>query len=183
MSKIGKNPIIIPEDITVILTDDGISVKNKKGEEMLVPNLTGIKPVLKDKELRFELLNKTKQSRSNWGTFRALTQNAIVGLVSGFEKTLILEGVGFKITKDGEGLQLNLGFSHPIKYPAVPGIVFELEKNSTLKIKGVDKILVGHTAAGIRALRKPEPYKGKGFRYIDEVIRRKAGKKSVGSGG
>ena len=86
MSKIGKNPIIIPEDITVILTDDGISVKNKKGEEMLVPNLTGIKPVLKDKELRFELLNKTKQSRSNWGTFRALTQNAIVGLVSGFEK-------------------------------------------------------------------------------------------------
>lgn len=183
MSKIGKKPITIPEGITVSITDDGILVKSGKGGEALVPLMDGIKPVLEDKELHFELLSKTKQSRSNWGTFRALTQNAITGFISGFEKTLVLEGVGFKIAKEGEGLVLNLGFSHQVKYPAVPGITFELEKNSTLKIKGSDKNIVGRVAAEIRGLRKPEPYKGKGFHYSDEVIRRKAGKKSVGSSG
>lgn len=181
MSKIGKKPITIPEGISVAVTDDGVEVKGKS-ETMLVPSMQGVRPVLEEKELRFELLTKNKQSRSNWGTYRALVQNAVSGLTTGFEKTLVLEGVGFKIAKDGEGLQLSLGFSHPVKYAGVPGITFEVEKNNTLKIKGSDKNMVGRVAAEIRALKKPEPYKGKGFRYADEVIRRKAGKKSVGSG-
>lgn len=182
MSRIGKKPISVPDEIIVTVTDDGIEVKNKKGETTLVPSLWGVKPILEGKTLRFELLSKTKQSRSNWGTWRALTQNAILGLTGGFKKTLALEGVGFKVAKDGEGLQLSLGFSHPVKYAAVPGVTFEVEKNSILTIKGSSKDLVGRVAAEIRALKKPDPYKGKGFRYSDETIRRKAGKKSVGSG-
>jgi large subunit ribosomal protein L6 len=122
---------------------------------------------------------ETKQVRSNWGTLRSLIQNAIDGLVKGYEKTLLLEGVGYKMAKEGNNLSLNLGFSHPVKFAAPEHIVFEVEKNTTLKIKGFDKALVGQVAAEIRGLKKPEPYKGKGFRYSDEIIKRKAGKKAA----
>ena len=131
----------------------------------------------------FTLQGSGKQSRSNWGTIRALAANAIAGLTKGFQKTLILEGVGFRINKEGDNLNLSLGFSHPIQYKARPGIIFEVEKNTILKVKGIDKELVGQVTAEIRSLKKPEPYKGKGFRYENEVIRRKAGKKAATASG
>lgn len=180
MSKVGKKQINIPDGISVNVQEREVVVTGKNGT-MTIPMLEGIRAHLGEKELSFEAMRNSKQVRSNWGTMRALVANAIQGLTSGFEKTLILEGVGFRVMKEGEGLGLNLGFSHPVKYPEVPGIVFEIEKNSILKIKGFDKGLVGKIAADIRAMKKVEPYKGKGFRYSDEIVRRKAGKKSVGS--
>ncbi len=177
MSKIGKKPIQISEGITAQISDTAIILKNKK-ESLSVPLLYGVKPKLEGTELSFEVLNNTKQARSNWGTMRSLANNAVQGLLKEYEKTLILEGVGYRVTKEGDGLILSLGFSHPVRYAVVPGIVFDVEKNSILKIRGADKMIVGKIAAEIRALKKPEPYKGKGFHYSDEVIRRKAGKKS-----
>jgi len=177
MSKIGKKPITVPQGVTLAIDEDAIRVKGPKGE-LNVPMLSGVKPVLEGDTLRFEIVSRAKQQRSNWGTARALVQNAVLGATEGFEKTLVIEGVGFKIAKEGNGLMLSLGFSHPVRYAEVPGIEFEVEKNTTLKIKGNDKMLVGKVAAEIRALKKPEPYKGKGFHYAGEVIRRKAGKKS-----
>jgi large subunit ribosomal protein L6 len=180
MSKVGKKQINIPDGISVEVREREIMVTGKNGM-MTIPTLEGIRARLEEKNLSFEAMRNSKQVRSNWGTMRALVANAIQGLTSGFEKTLILEGVGFRVMKEGEGLALSLGFSHPVKYPEVPGIVFEIEKNSILRIKGFDKGLVGKIAADIRAMKKVEPYKGKGFRYSDEIVRRKAGKKSVGS--
>lgn len=177
MSKIGKKIIKIPDDVSVFEEENKLVFKNNKGE-LRVPILNGVKYVIENKNLHFELLERSKIARSNWGTFAALSINAINGLSKEFEKKLILEGVGYRVTKEGEGLIMNLGFSHPISYASVPGISFEVEKNSILVIKGNDKHLVGHVASKIRSMKKPEPYKGKGFRYDNEVIRRKAGKKS-----
>lgn len=178
MSKIGKQPIKIPAGITVSIQGKEIRIKGQKGE-LVVPVLSGVDSNLKADELKFTIKDSTKQHRSNWGTQRALVQNAINGLVKDFEKILILDGVGYRMAKEGENLSLNLGFSHPVKYEAPKGIVFEVEKNTILKIKGTDKALVGQVASDIRALKKPEPYKGKGFHYSGEVIRRKAGKKAT----
>lgn len=178
MSKIGKKQIVVPSEVTLALTETAIVLKNKKGE-LTVPLLPGVIAKLTEGILTFSLVSDYKQSRSNWGTLRALVQNAIQGLTQGFNKTLILEGVGYRIVKEGNDLTLNLGFSHPIKYKTPAGITLEVDKNSILRISGVDKALVGQVAAEIRALKKPEPYKGKGFRYENEVVRRKAGKKAA----
>lgn len=182
MSKIGKQPIKIPDGVTVEAKDGMIHVKGTRGE-LVIPLLHGINSEIKDGELRFTLADETKQARSNWGTVRALAKNAIDGLTKGFEKSLILEGVGFKVAKEGNDLVMSLGFSHPVRFPAVQGVTFEVEKNSIVRIKGFDKALVGEVAARIRALKKPEPYKGKGFRYSDEIIKRKVGKKAAATTG
>ncbi len=182
MSKIGKQPVPIPSGITVTMDALRITVRGARGE-LSVPMLQGIKVVLENDALVFSLVGTGKQARSNWGTMRALTASAVEGLTKGFEKTLIVEGVGYRVAKDGENLTMNLGFSHPVRYEAPAGIVFEVEKNSIVKIKGFDKALVGQVAAEIRELKKPEPYKGKGFHYRDEVIKRKAGKKAGAAGG
>ncbi len=177
MSKIGKLPITIPDGITVRIDEGTLFIKGQK-EEVSLPVLQGVGASLKDKTLVIALQSTSKQARSNWGTMRALAANAIQGFVKEFEKNLILEGVGYRITKEGEGLTMNLGFSHPVKYNAPKGITLEVEKNSRLKIRGADKALVGQVAAHIRSLKKPEPYKGKGFRYENEILRRKVGKKA-----
>ena len=182
MSKIGKQPIKLPEGITAVLEGDILHFKGAKAE-MTVKVLAGVKASVADGIVTFELVGTSKQAKSNWGTTRAISQNAVAGLKGGFEKTLILEGVGYRVTKEGENLSLALGFSHPVKYAAPAGITFEVEKNSILKIKGTDRQKVGQVAAEIRAMKKPEPYKGKGFRYSDEVIRRKAGKKAAAATG
>lgn len=179
MSKIGKKPVTIPSGVTVTADEREIVVK-KESKELRVPVLSGVKVSMGEGEITFELMRNSKQAKSNWGTLRSLVSNAVEGVDKGFEKALILEGVGFRMTKEGEGLMLNLGFSHPVKYEAVPGIAFEVEK-SKLKISGFDKALVGKVAAEIRDLKPVEPYKGKGFRYEGEQVRRKAGKKSVGA--
>ncbi|MEK7512768.1 MAG: 50S ribosomal protein L6 [Patescibacteria group bacterium] len=178
MSKIGKQPVIIPEGITAIIDGDVVRVRGTQGE-LTVSIPRGVRAALNERELVFTLVGDSVQARAAWGTVRALAQNAVVGLTKGFEKTLILEGVGYRITKEGNDLSMTLGFSHPVKYTAVPGITFTVEKNSVITIKGFDRAVVGQVAAEIRALKKPEPYKGKGFRYSTEVILRKAGKKAA----
>lgn len=178
MSKIGKKLIPIPDGIQIVIEEN--KVKVKKGlVESVIPVLKGVTPLKDAAGLIFQVEGKGKQMRSNWGTMRALVANAIEGVIKGFEKTLILEGVGYKVTKEGKNLVLSLGFSHPVKYEAPQGIEFEVEKNQMVKIKGANKEQVGQVAAELRALKKPEPYKGKGFRYSGEVIRRKAGKKAA----
>ncbi|MFA5870982.1 MAG: 50S ribosomal protein L6 [Candidatus Paceibacterota bacterium] len=178
MSKIGKKPIEIPAGITVAIEKNVIVISN--GKQTLSVNIpNGVDLKIEGNIATFSIVKNSKQERSNWGTVRALMQNAIDGLAKGYEKTLILEGVGYKMAKDGNDLNLNLGFSHPVKYKTPEHIVFEVEKNTTLKIKGFDKALVGQVAAEIRAMKKPEPYKGKGFHYFGEVVKRKAGKKAA----
>ena len=181
MSRIGKKPITIPEGVVIDLKEDVISIKGKNAE-LSVPILAGIKVELKDNELTFSPKDKDKQTVSNWGTLRALTQNAIDGSIENFVKTLIIEGVGYKAVIEGTELVLNLGFSHQIKFPIPKDVSVVVEKNSVI-ISGPGKELVGEVAAKIRRFKKPEPYKGKGIRYSDEVVRRKAGKKAVGAGG
>ncbi|MEK7089881.1 MAG: 50S ribosomal protein L6 [Patescibacteria group bacterium] len=178
MSKVGKKLIEIPTGITVTVEPKRVVVKDAK-RELVIEKLRGINVKVEGNEVTLTADSTAKQIRSNWGTLRSLIQNAIEGLVKGYEKTLIVEGVGFKLAKEGNDLTMNLGFSHPIKYKTPMHIEFEIEKNTILKIKGFDKALVGQVAAEIRALKKPEPYKGKGFRYSDEVIKRKAGKKAA----
>ena len=154
-------------------------MRGPKGE-IRVPVLLGVEISVEGKEIHCGIQGARKQIRSNWGTLRSLLENAVEGVTKGFQKTLILEGVGFRISKQPEGLQLLLGLSHPVLIQKKEGIEFEVEKN-ILRVKGIHKELVGETAAKIRALKKPEPYKGKGFRYENEVIRRKAGKKAGGA--
>lgn len=181
MSKIGKKPIILSPDVRVTLREGIVAVSGPKGE-VAVPRLPGINVATEEKQVIVSPQTENKNTKSNWGTQRALIYNAVHGVVNGFEKTLFLEGVGYRMAKEGDGLTLYLGFSHPIKYKVPQGIICEIEKNS-LKIKGIDKEKVGQVAAEIRALKKPEPYKGKGFRYSDETIRRKAGKKAIAATG
>jgi large subunit ribosomal protein L6 len=182
MSKIGKQPVVIPEGVTVKVADRVVAVTGKQ-ETQNVPFLPGTEVKMEGNVLTVVMTGAGKQSRANWGTLRALIANAVEGQTKGFQKTLMLEGVGFRVTKEGEGLSMTLGFSHPVKYAARPGIVFEVEKNGALIVKGTDKALVGQVAAEIRAMKKPEPYKGKGFRYSDEVVQRKAGKKAATASG
>ncbi len=149
---------------------------------LTLPILAGIKIEKKENEIILTPENETKQTASNWGTMRALLQNAVSGAAKDFSKTLVIEGVGYRANLEGENLILNLGYSHPVKFNVPKGIMVSVEKN-VLNVSGADKQLVGETAARIRKLRKPEPYKGKGIRYANEVVKRKAGKKAVGKAG
>jgi len=181
MSKIGKNPIEIPAGITATLTENELKIKGPNGEATL-PILKGLSVKLEEGKLIFSPEDKTKQTRSNWGTMRALTANAVKGAAQDFGRELIIEGVGYRAEVSDKVLILSLGYSHKINFPIPAGIKILVEKN-TIKIAGADKERVGETAAKIRRFRKPEPYKGKGVRYSDEVVRRKAGKKAAGAGG
>lgn len=179
MSRIGKKPIEVPEDVAVTLAGSALVFDGKNAKrELAVPR--GIRAELEGKTLAFFAENNLKQTRANWGTTRALAMNAILGAREDFKKELQIEGVGFRAQMDKGNLVLNLGFSHPVVYPVPEGIAVSVEKN-IVKITGPDKFLVGETAARIRALKKPEPYKGKGIMYVGEKIRRKAGKKVAGT--
>ncbi len=183
MSRIGKKPIIIPEGVEIKIEEHQIKVKGPKGE--LVKAIPAqIEVSLNDSEGQKELVvapqkKSAKNVRALWGLFRALIFNMVEGVTKGFEKKLEIEGVGYRAALEDNKLVLTLGFSHPIEIKAPEGIEFKVEKNS-ITISGLDKQLVGQMAAEIRAQRRPEPYKGKGIRYADEVIRRKVGKKAAG---
>ncbi|MDD2753612.1 MAG: 50S ribosomal protein L6 [Candidatus Portnoybacteria bacterium] len=180
MSKIGIQPILIPEGVTVKVDGDLVAVKGPKGE--LQRKLTReIKAEVGEKEVVVSISKQSKRAAALWGLSRMLIANMMEGAKNGFEKKLEIEGVGYKVALQGENLLLNLGFSHPVIFKAVPGIAFKVEKN-TITISGVNKEAVGQTAANIRKIRKPEPYKGKGIHYLGEVIKRKAGKKAVKGG-
>jgi len=182
MSRIGKLPISIPEGVQVKIENDLIFVKGPKGEltQKIHPN---VKIEKKDNNIFVSVKNpNNRDDRSLWGLFRTLVSNMADGVTKGFEKKLEIKGVGFRASVTGKNLILNVGFSHQVQFPIPEGIEIKVEK-STISVSGFDKQLVGATAADIRAIKKPEPYKGKGIKYIDEVIRRKAGKvvKAAGS--
>jgi len=177
MSKIGKQPINIPEGVEIRIEQDKIFVKGPKGE--LKRNIVGeIKVEIKDSQIIIAPSSKTKRANALWGLTRALVFNMVKGVVGGFERILEIEGVGYRAVVQGNKLLLTLGFSHPVEIEAPEGISFSVEKNK-IKIAGIDKEAVGQTAATIRALKKPEPYKGKGIRYEGETVRRKTGKKAA----
>ncbi|MDD5547433.1 MAG: 50S ribosomal protein L6 [Candidatus Pacebacteria bacterium] len=185
MSKIGKKPIVIPEGIEVKITDGVLEFSAKGKKDVLKVNmLPNVEVKNEEGKLVFSIKNdKNIQTRANWGTIRALAQNAIVGLMEGYKKILDLQGVGFRATMEGKTLVLNIGFSHPIKVNIPEGLLVSVEKNTAVTISGIDKGLVGEVAAKIRAMKKPNPYLGTGIRYRDEVIKKKAGKKAAAAAG
>ena len=180
MSKIGKQPIQIPSGVEVKIADRELEVKGKLGAIKL-PVLDFVNAEIKDNVLQFKNIGNHKQARSNWGTMRALAQNAVKGVAEGYMKMLEIEGIGFRATMEGKNLILNVGFTHPVKIVPPEGITITVDKTG-IKISGYDRAVVGEIAAQIRAIKKPEPYLGKGIHYKGEVIRRKSGKKVGGTG-
>lgn len=179
MSKIGKKLIEIPSGVTVVTEDGLVKIKGPKGElEYKIPR--ELKLSISDNELVVLPVISSKRTPALWGTIRAVIANMVSGVLNGFEKKLEIEGIGFKAQMQGNDLVLNLGFSHQIFFKIPDGIKVEVLKN-TITVSGISKELVGQTAANIRALKKPEPYKGKGIRYAGEVIKRKVGKKVAGT--
>ncbi len=179
MSRIGKQSIIIPENVEVKIDKNQIIIKGPQGqlEQLLPPQ---IELIQEKASLAVKPRKESKKTRALWGLWRSLIFNMIEGVTKGFEKKLEINGVGYRVSLQGNKLILNIGFSHPVEIEAPEGIKFEVDKN-IITVFGADKQIVGQTAAKIRAQRKPEPYKGKGIKYLDEVIRRKAGKKAVGT--
>lgn len=176
MSRIGKQPIAIPNGVEVKL--EGNILKFKKGNlSKELDTKANVIVELKDSSIVFSPKGDDRQSRAYWGTYRALANNVIVGLNEGFSKTLEINGVGYKAALKGKVLELSLGFSHPINFDIPEGIEIVVDKNNVI-VKGSDKQVVGQVAAQIREFRPPEPYKGKGVKYADERIIRKAGKTS-----
>jgi large subunit ribosomal protein L6 len=174
MSRIGRSIITIPSGVTVELQGEVVQVKGPKGELSLVMP-AGFS--LKQDEATLSVMQEVEDRETNarYGLLRTLIANAVTGVHVGFEKKLEMNGVGFRVEKKGDGLIFSLGFSHKVDFAPQSGISLAVDGN-IITVSGIDKQLVGQTAAQIRALKKPEPYKGKGIRYIDERIRRKAGK-------
>lgn len=176
MSRIGKQPITIPNGIEVKL--DGFVLSFKKGKlEETLDTKNHVNVEVKDGSIIFSPKGEDRQSRAYWGTYRSLANNIVVGLTDGFEKKLEVNGVGYKAAVKGKTLELNLGFSHPINYDLPEGVEATVEKN-LITIKGHNKQVVGQVASEVREFRPPEPYKGKGVKYLEERIIRKAGKTS-----
>lgn len=181
MSKIGKKLIEIPSGVNVVIESGLIKVKGQKGELVYkIPRELELS--LYDNRLLVLPIIKSKRTPALWGTIRAIIANMVIGVTNGFEKKLEIEGVGFKAQIQGSDLSLNLGYSHPVIFKIPEGVKIDVVKN-IITIYGFSKELVGQTAANIRSLKKPEPYKGKGIRYAGEIIKRKAGKKVAGTTG
>jgi len=175
MSRIGRLPIPVPSGVDVSIEGATVSVKGPKGSlsRDIAPQLTIVR---EDGTLRVERPDDGKQSRELHGLTRTLIANMVTGVTTGYRKGLEITGVGYRAQLVGKKLQLSLGYSHPIEIDPPEGVAFEVENPTRLAVTGIDKELVGHVAARVRAMRKPEPYKGKGVRYSGEVVRRKAGK-------
>jgi large subunit ribosomal protein L6 len=174
MSRVGKKPISIPKGIEVTVNEGIVTVKKgNKAIDVDTHNRVGVE--VADDNIVFTLKGEEAQDKAYWGTYRALTNNAVVGLDQGFSKSLEINGVGYRAAVKGKVLELQLGFSHPINFDIPENIEIAVDKN-IISIKGSDKQEVGQVAAKIRGFRPPEPYKGKGVKYTDEHIVRKAGK-------
>lgn len=177
MSRIGKNPVQVPAGVTVSITGNTVSVKGPKGEltQTFHPNM---KVEIAENEVKVTRPNDLKLNRALHGLTRTLIYNMIEGVTKGYEKQLEIIGVGYRAAIAGSKLTLNLGFSHPVEFNVPKGIVIEMDKDkkNILIIKGTDKQLLGEVSAKIRGFKKPEPYKGKGIRYVGEYVPQKAGK-------
>lgn len=174
MSRIGKLPIDVPSGVTITVDSDVISVKGAKGE-LTVPHLSDVTVTLEGTQAIVTRKDDERIAKAQHGLQRALLQNAVDGVTKGFEKKLEVNGVGFRVGGGGQAIEMSLGFSHPVKYEAPAGVTLTVDKMS-ITVSGIDKQAVGQVAAEIRSLKKPEPYKGKGIKYADEVVLRKAGK-------
>ncbi len=175
MSRIGRLPITVPAGVTVDINGQHVTVKGPKGTLSIVV-AEPIVATLEDGVVSVVRPNDERRSRALHGLSRTLISNMVIGVTTGFEKSLELVGTGYRVAAKGTDLEFQLGFSHPVLVPAPEGIAFQVESPVKLKITGIDKQKVGEVAANIRKIRPPEPYKGKGVRYEGEVIRRKAGK-------
>jgi large subunit ribosomal protein L6 len=176
MSRIGKRIVAIPSGVTVTIDGQTVAVKGPKGALSWTVS-DEIEITLEGAELTLSPRNDTSRARGMWGLSRTLVNNMVVGVSQGYEETLELVGVGYRAALKGSALSMQLGFSHEVDFPAPSGITFVVPKQTEIKIAGIDKQLVGETAAKIRRIRPPEPYKGKGVRYAGEKVRRKEGKK------
>jgi large subunit ribosomal protein L6 len=175
MSRIGNKPIDVPAGVAVTLEGRDVSVSGNKGElKLSLPEVLSVE--MDGSRIRVRRGAETKQARAFHGLFARLINNMVIGVSQGFEKKLDIVGVGYRAEMDGSVLVLNLGFSHPIRYSPMEGVTISLEGRLRVIVSGCDRQKVGETAAQIRRFRPPEPYKGKGIKYIDEYIRRKAGK-------
>ncbi len=174
MSRIGKLPIQIPSGVTITVDSDVITVVGSKGQ-LTVPHLSDVTVKMEDGVVTVTRNNEERIAKSQHGLQRSLLNNAVEGVTKGFEKKLEVNGVGFRVASSNNELTMSLGFSHEVKYKAPEGVAVTNDK-MTISVNGIDKQQVGQVAADIRALKKPEPYKGKGIKYADEVILRKAGK-------
>jgi large subunit ribosomal protein L6 len=176
MSRIGKQPIIVPSGVDVNIAGQDVSVKGPKG----VLTLTIAEPIslekAEDGTLEVKRPNDERRNRALHGLSRTLVHNMVVGVTQGYEKKMEIHGVGYRVALKGSELEFALGYSHPVKVEAPEGITFAVETPTRFSVSGIDKQLVGEVAANIRKLRKPDPYKGKGVRYSGEKIRRKVGK-------
>ena len=174
MSRIGKQPVTVPGKVEIKINNRVIDVKGPKGALSFIHH-EGVTVAQEDKSIVVNAVDTSKKNRALWGLTRTLVNNMVVGVTNGFTKTLEFNGVGYKAAVQGSKLVLNLGYSHPIEYTLPDGVSAKVTKN-VIDLSGINKELVGFAAAKIRSFREPEPYKGKGIKYSDEVIIRKAGK-------
>ncbi|MDD3386457.1 MAG: 50S ribosomal protein L6 [Candidatus Pacebacteria bacterium] len=177
MSRIGKQEILIPAGVEVSINGSKVDVKGPKGS-LKMKALPEILIEIKDNAIYFSPKKEDLKSKAYWGLTRTLVSNMVEGVSKGFEKKLEINGVGFKVRLEGKKLILDVGFSHSVEVEAPEGIEFLVEKN-LITVLGIDKELVGQVSAKIRRIRPPEPYKGKGIKYLDEIIKRKVGKKTA----
>jgi large subunit ribosomal protein L6 len=182
MSRIGKLPIPVPQTVKVQVSPDAVRVEGPKGKlEHRLPPAIGVE--LQDGALRVTRQNDARQTRALHGLTQRLVANMVRGVSTGYTCTLEIVGVGYRAEARGQALQLSLGYSHPILFQLPPGVQARVDRQTVITLEAVDRQLLGETAATIRRLRPPEPYKGKGIKYADEVIRRKAGKAAGAVGG
>lgn len=176
MSRIGKKPVTLPKGVTASVSGQTVKVKGPKGElQVTLPAEVAVQADAS--AITVTPRKEMERAPAMWGLSRTLVNNLVVGVTAGFSQKLEIQGVGYRAAVQGKNLNLQLGFSHDVIYPIPAGITITAEKPTSLTVSGIDKQLVGQVTAEIRAYRKPEPYKGKGVRYVDEYVRRKEGKK------
>ncbi len=181
MSKIGRQIIEIPAGVTITVASNTITVKGPKGE-LSTPTMPGITLTVADGKGTITRNSDLPPMRAAHGLIRSLVANMVKGVTEGFEKRLEMVGTGYRVTAKGQGISLSVGFSHPVDVVPPKGITFTVEGNNKIIVKGIDKGLVGQIASNIHEVRPPEPYKGKGIKYENEIIRRKAGKAAKAAG-
>jgi large subunit ribosomal protein L6 len=177
MSRIGKKPISIPQGVKVRVDDGVVQAEGPKGK-LSQPVPAGLSATIDNGQLLIGRENDARTMRALHGLTRSLVANMVTGVKDGFERKLEIVGIGYRAQLQGRNIQLALGFSHPVIFPLPEGITAEIDKQTAVTLRGADKALLGQTAAKLRSLRKPDPYKGKGIKYSDEVVRRKVGKKA-----
>lgn len=176
MSRVGKYPVTVPDGVTIEIANDEIKAKGKLGE-LSAPISPEVDVVHEDNVVKVIPKRESKKARAMWGTTRALVSNIVTGVSEGYTVNLEINGVGYRAAIEGNDLVLALGFSHPVRFPIPKGITMKCERPTAISISGSDKQVVGQLAAEIRAFRPPEPFKGKGVKYANEIILRKEGKK------